>query len=263
MSGVSVPVGVRTRVHRANTPGPLALLAAEGRKIRRTWILPLTLLGPVGVTLMGVIYWLLQEERVAEALASGTPPFAVLMNALALVQVFSLMLGTTLLASMLADVDHRSDTWKQLFAMPVSRAGTFASKFAWLAVLLAVSSALLCLGYAALWVWQGYGAIPWMKLARACALPFLAVLPFAGLQLVASTAIRNQAAPLTLGILAPMFVVGGAPVPGWFPWAMPHASMFEVFGKELEYAGLWPAVGLEVVLFVAIGAVMLARREIR
>lgn len=187
----------------------------------------------------------------------------VIMNAMSIVQMFSLMLGATLLASMLADVEHRSDTWKQLFAMPVSRAGTFTAKYAWLALLLAVASVLMVAGYAAIWLWQGYGALPWADLVRAAALPYLATLPLAAMQLVLSTRAQNQAGPITAGILGPMFAIGGIPLPGWVPWTMPHHSMFAVFHKPLEYPQLWQAVAIEVVVLVALGAVLLSRRDVR
>lgn len=57
----------------ARAAGPLALFAAEWRKIQRTWVLPLTVLGPLGVTLMGVIYYFLRPEYVRAALAGGAP----------------------------------------------------------------------------------------------------------------------------------------------------------------------------------------------
>ena len=128
---------------------------AEWRKMQRTWSLPLVLLGPLGVTLMGVVFHALKGRRSPERRQGGVPLFAITHERDVLVQVFSLMLGTALLASQLADVEHRSDTWKQLFAMPVSRARTFAVKLVWLVALLAVASVLMVAGYAAIWVWQG------------------------------------------------------------------------------------------------------------
>jgi hypothetical protein len=146
--------------------------------------------------------------------------------------------------------------------MPVSRAGTFVVKYVWLAGLLAIASILMVAGYAAIWLWQGYGALPWVDLGRAAALPYLAALPVAALQLVFSAEARNQAAPITAGILAPMFAIGGLPMPGWMPWRMPTEAMGLVFGKVL-YAQLWPAVAIEVVVLVAVGAVLMSRRDVR
>jgi hypothetical protein len=247
----------------AGRAGATALLTAEWRKMRRTWILPLTFLGPLGVTLMGVIFYYLRGEIVAKEVARGVPPFMILMNGMALVHIFALMLGTTLLASQLADVEHRSDTWKQLFSMPVSRGGTFAAKLLWLVALLAVASVLMVAGYAAIWVWKGYGAIPWTDFARVATFPYLAVLPMAALQLLWSVRSANQAMPMTAGILGTMFSMGAFPIPPWTPYAMPHHALFTVFGKPLAYPQLWQAVAVETVLLGVAGAVLLSRTEIR
>jgi hypothetical protein len=258
-----LPVARRRRAERSPGHASLgALLAAEWRKLQRTWTLPLVVLGPLGVTGMGVLFYFLRADVIARDLAKGMPPFMLLMNAMSMVQVFSLMLGTALLASQLADVEHRSRTWKQLFAMPVSRPGTFVAKFVWLAGLLAVASVLMVAGYAAIWTWRGYGPLPLPDFARAAALPYLAVLPLAALQLVVSTRIANQAGPLTIGILGTMFAVGGLPMPGWVPWTMPRHALFVVFGKPLQYGALWQAIAVEVVLLVAAGAIMLTRRDV-
>ena len=259
----SLPLRMRERMRPAAQAGFAKLLAAEWRKMRGTWGLPLVVLGPLGVTGMGVIFYALKHEQIANEVAKGVPPFAILMNGMALVQIFSLMLGTTLLASQLADVEHRSDTWKQLFSMPVSRSATFAAKLLWLVALLAVASVLMVLGYGAIWIWQGYGGFPWADFGRAAALPYLAVLPLAAVQLLYSTQSRNQAGPLTLGILGTMFSMGAFPIPPWTPYAMPHHALFAVFGKPLAYPQLWQAVGTEVLVIGVIGAVLLARKEIR
>lgn len=254
-----------SRAHRRAAARSTAgsLLAAEWRKMRRTWMLPLTFLGPLGVTLMAVIYYALNGDHVAAKLASGASPWMVLLNAMAMVQVFSLMLGTSLLASQIADVEHRSDTWKQLFAMPVPRGGTFVAKYTWLAALLAVASVLMVAGYAAVWLWRGYGGMPWRGMGLAVALPYLAVLPLAALQLVLSAHVRNQAVPLTVGILAPMFSMVNMPLPGWLPWRLPQESLASVYGRRLEFPQLWWVVAVECVVLVVLGAALMRRREIR
>lgn len=273
MSGVA-----RTshQFHRAPAPASVRELAvADWQRMRGTWMLPLTVLGPLGVTALGVFDFLLRHKYLlAPYLAGKATGFGVVMNALGMMQVLALGLGAALLASMIVDVEHRSDTWKQFLSLPVSRRTVYVVKFAWVACLLAVSSALMSLGYAALMTWQHLGPIPWRDLANAAALPWVAVLPLLALQLLLSSTMCNQALPLTLGIAAPMFGLGMSPMPVWLPWRLPSQALVSVIGgvisggpgERLTWLGPQQIVAISVawvIPLVVVGALLLARREIR
>lgn len=274
MSGAANPA-----VGGAASPAPraslVALVRAEGTRVRRTWILPLTVMGPAGVTLLGVILFLLRGEYlIRPVLAGESTGWQAVVNQMGMIQVFALGLGATLLASMIADVEHRSDTWKQMFALPVSRAGVYVVKFAWLATLLACSSLLMAGGYAALMTWQQLGPLPWADLFRAAWLPWLASLPLLALQLLLSTALANQAAPIAAGVLTTMFGMGLSGIPEWLPWRLMTAAMNEVAGvvvagsaaeaaTQLTTPGIALVSGLWVLGLVLVGAVVMTRREIR
>ncbi|PKQ38211.1 MAG: hypothetical protein CVT59_03005 [Actinobacteria bacterium HGW-Actinobacteria-1] len=268
----SAPRAVASASARASAIG---LIAADWRRMRGTWILPLTVLGPLGVTLLGVILFLLRGEYMLKPFLAGeVSGWRVAIDQLGMVHIFALGLGAALIASMIVDVEHRSDIWKQLFGMPVSRAKTYVVKFAWAAVLLAVSSALMSVGYAAIMVWQDLGPLPWADLARAAWLPWVAALPLLALQLLLSTAIKNQAVPLAAGIVAPMFGMGMSRIPAWMPWRLMTEAMTSVAGGAAAggpgEALTWysqsqvvSASGLSILVLVTLGAAMLAHREIR
>ncbi|PKQ20727.1 MAG: hypothetical protein CVT66_03210 [Actinobacteria bacterium HGW-Actinobacteria-6] len=265
-----------TRV-AASTRGATArgLLVADWRRMRGTWLFPLTVLGPVGVTLLGVILFLLRGEYMLKPFLSGEKSgFMVVTEQLGMIHVFAIGLGAALLASMIVDLEHRSETWKAMFSLPVSRAGTYVVKFVWCAVLLAASSALMTLGYSSLVVWQRLGAVPWADLATLGALVWIASLPLLALQLFISTALHNQALPLTVGILAPIFGMSMSDLAPWTPWtlmtqALAYATGGLAAGAQTEsLTGFGPAqvctvaVGTTIVL-VLCGTLALARREIR
>lgn len=274
MSALSNPAvgGAASAATRASL---VALVRAEGARVRRTWILPLTVMGPLGVTLLGVILFLLRGEYlVRPVLAGETTGWQVLVNQMGMIQVFSLGLGATLLASMIVDVEHRSDTWKQLFALPVSRTGVYVVKFAWVAALLAVSSLLMAGGYAALMTWQELGPIPWADLFTAAWLPWVACLPLVAFQLLLSARLTNQAVPITAGVLTTIFGMGLSGIPEWLPWRLMTAAMNEAAGvtvagsaseaaTQLGLQGIVIASALWVFGLVMTGAVLMARREIR
>lgn len=254
--------------------GASSLLASEARKLRRTWVFPLTVLGPLGVTLLGVILFLLRGSWILKPYRAGTSSaFAVLVNNLGMIQVFCICLGATLLASMIADVEHRSDGWKSLFAMPVSRAGTYVAKFAWAAGLLFVSSLLMAAGYQALAWWQGLGALAATDLWHAAVWPWVGVLPLLAFQSLVSTVVKNQALPITLGTVTPMFGMGMSSMPAWLPWRLPTQALVAVFGgvpagsPGAALAWLTPSVmgliaGAWVVGLVAVGAGVLSARDV-
>jgi lantibiotic transport system permease protein len=252
-----------------------AYVVADARRMSRTWLFPLTLLGPVGVTLMGVVLFLLRGSFVVTPFLKGQATgWQVLINQLGMVHVFALGLGATLVASMIVDVEHRSGTWKQLFGLPVSRAAVYLVKFGWGAVLLAASSLLMSAGYAALMTWQHLGPLPWGALGAAAALPWVASLPLLAFQLLLSTNLRNQALPLTVGVLAPMFGMGMSPMPSWLPWrlmteAMTWAAGGVIAGGPGRSLG-WLTPGqiggaslAWIAVLVGLGAFALVRRDVR
>jgi len=252
-----------------------SVAAAELIKMRRTWLLPLALLGPLGVTLLGVILFLLRGEYLLAPFLKGAKSgWLVVADQMGMVHIFSIGLGAALLASMLADLEHRSDTWKQMFSLPLSRAGAYAVKLCWGAALLALSSALMSMGYAALMTWQRLGPLPWETLARAAWLPWLGVLPLFGFQLLISTLVRNQAAPLALGVVTPMFGMGLSALPAWLPWRLPTEAMMNavsggiagVGGNASASLGVAVIAALAVawtVAFATVGVTVLVRRDVR
>ncbi|NTW28153.1 MAG: ABC transporter permease subunit [Coriobacteriia bacterium] len=252
-----------------------ALVAADWCKMRRTWLLPLTVMGPLGVTLMGVILFAMRGEYMLVPFRAGSDSgWQVVIGQLGMIQVFAMGLGATLVASMIVDIEHRSDTWKSLFAMPVRRASAYAAKFAWAAALLAVSSVLMSCGYALLMLWQGLGPLPWADLGKAALLPWIGVLPLLAFQLLLSTAMKNQALPIALGVVTPMFGMGMSNLPAWLLWRLPTEAMTfvargDVSGSQgASLSWLTPEVlplvsTAWVVGLVIIGCVLLARREIR
>ena len=252
---------------RHRSASPFALLAAEWRKVQRTWVLPLIVLGPLGVTLMGIIYLVFEEKRVHEAIASGTPPWEVMMGQLGFVQVMALMLGAALLASMIPDVDHRSSGWKQVFALPVTRPGVYLAKFGLLAGLLTVSSVLCAVGLGGLWVWQDFGAVlPMRELMLAASLPLLGALPVMAFQLLLSTTLANQAIPLVVGVLAPIFGMTGGGLSPAVPFALPiHGEMMAVGIETGIEVGIGTLAGWSVawaVAFLVAGLVLVSRRDV-
>jgi hypothetical protein len=255
--------------------GQLALVGADWQRMRRTWLIPLALLGPFGVTVLGVILFLMRHDAMLKPYLTGKMTgFQVATGELGMIHVLAVGLGAALLASMIVDLEHRSDAWKSMFAMPVPRARVYLAKFGWCALLLAVSSILMSVGYATLMLWQQLGPLPWRDLAVIGGMVWVAAMPLLAFQLLLSSAMKNQAFPITVGVLAPMFAMGISSIPVWTPWrlmtqALVYACGGPASGSLDAHMTWWGpgqialVAGAETLLFVALGALLLARREIR
>ncbi|MFD1677989.1 ABC transporter permease [Alicyclobacillus fodiniaquatilis] len=176
-------------------------LMSDWIKMRKTWIRFLVILGPLGVIA-------LNAARYAASYQSIVTPGADAQNWALLIQnvdhllLPSLMLGITLLTSLLSGLEHRGHAWKQLLALPVSRSRIYMSKFILIAGLLAVSSTLcaigtLCLGFA-----FGFTThVPWLHVLGECYYPYLASYGVLAIQLLLSMLMANQSFAITLGVL--------------------------------------------------------------
>jgi hypothetical protein len=239
----------------------MRLLISDVLKHRRTWVGPLTLLGPVGLVLMGVIDFALRPEWLEkEVLRSGA--WLTVLNQMGMLDVAAIALGVALLCSMIFDVDHRSLAWKQLFALPVSRVGVYLVKLAVVMALLFVASVLAAVGVYGIWQWLDLGAVPWRHLAQFAVLPCLSAFPLVALQGLLSAHIRNQAVPLTLGVAGVVAALFGAAMPGWAPWAPLIDSMAVLSGGPGDLTQIMVYAAMTGAVLSAGGAIAFARRDV-
>ncbi|QAY67251.1 ABC transporter permease [Paenibacillus protaetiae] len=162
----------------------------------------------------------------------------------------SLFLGCTLVSSLLANVEHGTSSWKQLLALPISRLAVFSSKFAVSVLLLTSSCALLAAGTAVLGFALGSGGeMPVGGLLRLSFCPFLASWPMLALMLWLCLSFKNQALPITFGVVASVGSLFTMSLSEWLPLNWPaaayrgdHAVLFVgagiVFGMIILALGL-------------------------
>lgn len=239
----------------------MSLLRSDLIKHRRTWVLPLALLGPFGLVLMGVLDFGLRAEWVPREI-ERSGPWLTVMNQMGMLDVAAIALGVALLASMVFDVDHRSHSWKQLFALPVSRTGVYLAKILVVMGLLAIASVLAALGIAGIWVWLDLGAIPWGKLALFAVVPWFAAFPLVSFQALLSAHIRNQAVALTAGVAGTVAALFGATLPAWAPWSPPVDTMTWLVSGKAALAPSLAYAALVGVVLSAGGAIAFARRDV-
>jgi len=239
----------------------MRLLESDLIKHRRTWVLPLTFLGPFGFVLMGIIMFSMSHDWILESIKRDGP-WAALMNNMGMLEIAAIALGVALLASMVFDVEHRSGAWKQLFALPVSRSGVYLTKLVVVVGLIFSASVLASAGTAGLWLWLDLGALPWRKLGLLALVPWVAAFPLIAFQGLLSAHIRNQAIALTFGVAGTVLALTASSLPKWLPWALPADAMAWVVAGSGD---IWRILGLSCAAGVAIavaGALSFARRDV-
>ncbi|MBU9714151.1 ABC transporter permease [Evansella tamaricis] len=220
----------------------LRLLRTDFKKLTLgMWIL--VFLGPFGIFALtganyGVRYdWLLTQTD---------DYWGQLLRQINLFLTPALLLGTTLLASLSSNIEHESNAWRQLLALPISRVMVYCSKFLTISFLLFLSTLFMFIGTIVFGVYMNWeGAIPFEAIAINSFYPYFAAMPILAMQLWFSVSTPNQGLPLTVGIIGSvvsMYAYGG---PEWLIWKWPHLE------------NKWEIPELSVLLGITVGSVIL------
>lgn len=223
------------------------VIAADWLKIRGKGLWLLILAGPLGLAAMQALNYGLRFDYMKKRYAGDL--WGGLLDNTAVFVPMALFLGGTLVCSLMANIEHQTSAWKQLLALPVSRITVFASKLLLCLLLLAVSCLLLSGFVTALGLSFGFGAsaIPVYGILRIGFLSFAAVMPFTALQIWLSLAFRNQALPVSIGVICAIVSPFTTTLSEWLPinwpymaWTGPHRLYFAAAGLALGLLVLLP-----------------------
>ncbi|BCG56948.1 ABC transporter permease [Paenibacillus sp. URB8-2] len=233
------------------------VIAADWLKIRGKGLWLLVLVGPLGLTAMQALNFGLRFDYMKERYSGDL--WGGLLDNTALFVPMALFLGGTLICSLMANIEHQTSAWKQLLALPVSRIAVFASKLLLCLLLLAVSCLLLSGFVTALGLLFGFGAsaIPVYGILRIGFLSCAAVMPFIALQLWLSLAFRNQALPVSIGVICAIVSPFTTTLSEWLPINWPYMAWTGPY--RLYFAGAGLALSLLVLLP---GAAHFARKDV-
>ncbi|MBA4601386.1 ABC transporter permease [Thermoactinomyces mirandus] len=223
----------------------LQVMASEFLKIRRKMILFLIFLGPLGVIVLEAINFGVRYDYLTDLYRNDL--WKGLMGEVSMLFTPSLMLGLTIITSMIANIEHETDAWKQLFALPVTRTEVFLGKWFLATILLFVFCALLAGGTIVLGTFLNYGPdIPYLYLLKKSFFPYFAAMPFLALQIWLSIAWKNQAIPLTVGIMGTILSMYSFEFPDWLPWKWPYLE--NSWGEPLYF--VWAGLLTGTILLV-------------
>ena len=196
------------------------IMASEFLKIKRKMILFLVFLGPMGVIGLEAVNFGLRYDWLTEVYKDDL--WAGLIGEVSMLSIITILIGLTILTSMIANIEHQTNAWKQLLALPISKTQVFTGKVLLSIVLLFISCCLLAGGTIALGILLKFGTdIPFLYLLKICFFPFLAAFPLVILQIWLAISLKNQAIPLTIGILGAILSMYSVNFPDWVPWKWP------------------------------------------
>lgn len=196
------------------------IMAAEFLKIKRKMILFLVFLGPIGVLGLEAVNFGLRYEWLTGVYKDDL--WGGLINEVSMLSIITILIGLTILTSMIANIEHQTNAWKQLLALPISKTKVFTGKVLLTILLLLVSCLVLAGGTVILGLLLKFGTdIPLLYLLKMCFFPFLAAMPFLTLQIWLAITMKNQTIPLTVGIIGAIVSMSAMNFPDWVPWKWP------------------------------------------
>lgn len=180
--------------------------------------------------------------------------------------VFFLPLGAILTTSLIAQLEYKNNTWKQLHTLPISYAAIFFSKLAVILTLMVIFFVLFNIGIylSALVPYLLVNGtpfpaqpLPFQKFVTEDALYFLDCLPIVALQFLLALRFKNFMVPVGLGF---MFWVGAIGAVSWrFGYVIPYTyTMFNYLKDAAQTRAVTPEVSIHVmaaVYFIVITAV--------
>lgn len=191
-------------------------------KFKRSKLLLIATMFPLFVFIMNFsdFYFRLDFNReIAQELHTSEWSFLVISCHWAM--FIMVPLSIAIFASKIVNIEHEANTWKILFALPISRYSIYLSKFIYL-FSLCVFSATFIVG-SILFIGLSFdfnGPIPWELILKQAFYPYIVSFPLMAFQLWISMVCQNQMIPISLGII---FTLSGFFLQNlkWLFWVYP------------------------------------------
>jgi hypothetical protein len=239
---------------------------SEWLKTKRSLALWMVVIGGFFTPSIIIVARLVNHARVPELYARDDFWDALWHSSWESMAVFFLPLGAILTTSLIAQIEYKNNTWKQLHALPLSYTTIFVSKLAVILTLMLIFFVLFNLGiYLAAIVpyllisGTAYPveALPWQRFLTEDALFFLDCLPIVALQYLLALRSKNFLVPVGLGFV---FWVGALGAVSWrFGYVIPYTYTILNYLKDAtQTRAVMPAANIHVLAamyFFAITAV--------
>jgi hypothetical protein len=236
------------------------ILQADQLKLKRSSLVIIVLLVPLLILayeLVNFIYRSAFVEKQAEMFGAGSMWMYLLYDN-SLLFGLGFPLAVTLAASVIANIEHEANGWKQTLSMPISRGKIYLSKFIWLTISLTLSTTTFLIGMIFLGkVLRFEGDIPWKLLIGDCYGMLITVLPIMAFQFWLSMTIKNQAFSILIGSISAIMglFLAAAQTTRWLPLAYPIQSSTVIL--QYEGIGYNPDFSAYLVINLILGIILM------
>ncbi|GIN86434.1 ABC transporter permease [Heyndrickxia sporothermodurans] len=224
-----------------------SIVRSEWLKFRKSNIWILLLVSPALASLLGIL------ENTKDSSLQWVMLYS---NMISIHALLFLPLLTGIFSAFVCRYEHQGGGWKQLLALPVTRAQVFLAKGFLVILFLAITQILFFLCFYLIGTGKGFSeGLPTEIIWRGMIGGWIACLPLAALQLWVSTAWASFAAPLAINViftLPNMLVANSSTYGPWYPWVQPFLTMIQ---KKGDIGSLY--VSTETLLFVIVGSFIL------
>jgi len=208
----------------------LRALSAEQLKLKRTLALWLAPLMPLVIIALQIAIILQRPEMFRKNDPAGPwPQFVQQTVMLWLLLLFPLF--TTLETALLSQLEHGTQQWKHLFALPIRRGAIYAAKqmaglglMALSMIALGIYTGLAGLGLRLLVPGIGFEApVPWAQIVRSVSLTYVASWLIISIHTWVALRWRSFVVATAVGIVAMIVavVVIQSDYAMWYPWTLP------------------------------------------
>ncbi|MES9698081.1 MULTISPECIES: ABC transporter permease [Bacillus] len=197
-----------------------SLLASEFLKLKRKWVWFLIMIAPIGVIVLQAINFSLRYDYLIEKYKNDL--WGGLLSNVQSLSLPAILLGITIITSIIAHLEHSSTSWKHLLILPIEKRKIFIAKFILSFILLFISCFILFIGSIFLGIGLDFGySIPWSKVIKISFFPYFSALPVLALQLWLSIVYKNQGITLIVGVLGTVLALFSESLPDWIIWKLP------------------------------------------
>lgn len=200
-----------------------SLLKSEFLKLKRKWVWFLIIIAPIGVIALQSINFNLRYDFLIEKYKNDLWG-GLLLNIHSL-SLPVILLGITIITSIIAHLEHSSTSWKHLLILPIEKRKVFIAKFILSFSLLLISCSILFIGSIFLGIGLEFGySIPWLEVIKISFFPYFSALPILALQLWLSIVYKNQGITLIVGVFGTVLAMFSESLPNWIIWKLPSLA---------------------------------------
>lgn len=256
--------------------GFLRIVIMEWRKQRRSLAGWAVLAGACFTPAAVLLVRLLHADTLPRLYAAPGAWSAYWNSAWESVVVFLLPMGVILVTALLAQIEHRNNTWKQVSVLPVSQATIYAAKLLVVVTLVASFVVVFVLSGtlgALLPVWLVAGVpmpadLSWRVPLVDAARHFVLVLPIVALQFAIGQRVANFLVPVGVGFLA--WVAALALLSWQYAWIVPYGHGIRYYMAQqpaqtlpVDTMQLFTVSAAMTLLFVLVGLLVFVRRPVK